>query len=76
MAMNGTDLGDAIAKIITSPSAPPDMVESIKAQWEKIGAAIVKHIQDNAEVLSGIPVSTSGGPSAQTGQTTDKGKIQ
>ena len=76
MAMDGTTLGDEIAGIITSPDAPPAMVAQIKAQWEKIGMAIVNHIQQNAEVQAGIPVSTSGSPTAQTGATTGPGQIQ
>lgn len=75
MAMDGTTLGDEIAGIITSSDAPPAMVSQIKAQWEKIGMAIVNHIQQNAEVQAGIPVSTSGSPTAQTGATTGAGQI-
>ena len=76
MAMDGTTLGDEIAGIITSPDAPPDMVAQIKAQWEKIGMAIVNHIQQNAQVQAGIPVSTAGSATAQTGATTGPGQIQ
>lgn len=75
MAMNGKTLGDAIAAIITSPDAPKDMADRIKAQWEAIGAAIVTHIQTNAMVTvqPGIPVATSGSASAQSGMTTGNG---
>lgn len=72
MAMDGTALGDAIADIIMSPQAPESMKRQIKAQWEKIGEAIVGHIQENAEVPAGIAVSTAGG----AGQTTATGKVQ
>lgn len=75
MAMNGKTLGDAIADIIISPQAPADMKQKITEQWEAIGAAIVKHIQDNAlvTVAAGIAVSTAGSATAQTGATTSTG---
>lgn len=73
--MNGKTLGDAIADIITAPNAPDNMRAQIKAQWESIAGAIVSHIQQNATVTvaQGIPVSTSGSASAQTGATTAAG---
>jgi hypothetical protein len=36
---------------------------------------IVLEIQQNAKVTAGIPVSTTGGPTAQTGSTTAEGVI-
>ncbi len=76
MAMNGTKLGDDIAAVITDPNATPEMKQQIKALWEKIGGVIVTHIQTNAQVMAGIPVSTTGSPTAQTGATTGPGQIQ
>lgn len=75
MAMNGKTLGDAIADLIIAPNAPADMKTKIKKQWEDIGAVIVKHIQDNAQVTvaAGIAVSTAGSATAQTGATTSTG---
>ncbi|MBQ3462309.1 MAG: hypothetical protein IJP62_13815 [Treponema sp.] len=75
MAMNGTTLGDEIAALIISSDAPAEMRARIKAQWERIGSVIVKHIQDNAKVTvaAGISVSTTGTSQAQTGATTTTG---
>jgi hypothetical protein len=64
MAMAGNDLGDKIALAITSPLAPPETQAAVKELWKKIGTAIVDYIKENAEV------STTGGPSAQTGTIT------
>ena len=50
MALNGTTLGDAIADCIIAENAPADMKAKIKAQWEDIGQAVVKHFVDNLEV--------------------------
>ena len=51
-------------------------------QWKRIADAIsdiavdiVNEIQQNAEVVVGIPVSTTGSSSAQTGFTVAPGKI-
>jgi hypothetical protein len=37
---------------------------------------IIEEIQENAQVKTGIPVSTTGGPTAQTGATTSPGSIE
>ncbi len=76
MAMNGTKLGDDIAAVITDPNATPEMKQQTKALWAKIGGVIVTHIQTNAQVMAGIPVSTTGSQTAQTGATTGPGQIQ
>jgi hypothetical protein len=77
MGLSGTGaaLGDKIAAIITAEDAPEDMKAGIKAIWESIGEALVDHITANAEVDAGIPVSTTGSASAQSGATTKKGSI-
>lgn len=72
MAMNGKTLGDDIADVIISDKATAEMKAQIKELWERIGAVIVSHIQDNAQVLPGITVSTPSGPGATTGE----GQIQ
>lgn len=72
MAMDGKALGDAIAAVITDAQATPAMKQQIKALWEKIGGAIVSHIQQNAQVLPGILVSTPVG----AGSTSGPGQIQ
>lgn len=72
MAMDGKALGDAIAAVITDAKATDEMKQQIKALWEKIGGEIVSHIQQNAQVLPGIPVSTPVG----AGETTGPGQIQ
>lgn len=74
--MNGKILGDAIADAIVDGSATTESKAAAKLIWEKIAAEIVKHIQNNAEVPSGIPVSTTGSQVAQSGATTSAGKVQ
>ena len=74
MAMNGNDLGDRIAEILTDSKAPADMKAQIKEIWEKIGAEIVAEVKKaQITVAAGIPVSTAGSPTAQTGATTSTG---
>lgn len=66
MAMNGSDLGDRIAAIITSSDASDDVKNSIKALWEKIGKEIVKEVK-NAEITipsGSVITSVSGGSGA------------
>jgi hypothetical protein len=71
MAINGNQLGSEIAEAIMHSDAPPDVQVEVIKLWQKIGAAIVSHIVDNAEVPAGIAVSTSGGG----GSTTAPGKV-
>lgn len=75
MAMNGKTLGDEIAALITDSSAPAEVKSKIEKLWEDIAGVIVKHIEQNAvvTVAAGIPVATSGSPTAQTGATTSTG---
>lgn len=56
MAMNGDVLGTAIANAIVDPSASREGRAQCEAFWKKIANVIVLHVQDNAEVLPGIPV--------------------
>jgi hypothetical protein len=76
MAMNGNEMGSEIAAAIMNTDAPPEVQAQVTALWQKIGAAIVTHIQKNAEVPAGITVSTTGSPAAQTGSTTGTGKVK
>lgn len=53
-----------------------------EAQWAKLADAlsdiatdIVTQITTNAQVVAGIPVTTVGSPTTQTGATTAPGKI-
>jgi hypothetical protein len=77
MAVAGTGkvLGDKIAAAIISPDAPQDMRAKITVLWESIGDIIVSHFVENTQtfVEPGIPVSTTGSETAQSGKTTDKG---
>jgi hypothetical protein len=75
LAGTGAALGDKIAAIITASDAPADSKAAIKNLWEAIGAAIVAHVVENAQVAGGIPVSTTGGAAAQTGATTAPGSL-
>jgi hypothetical protein len=76
MAMDGNKLGQEITAAIVDGAAPPIIQAQVLTLWQKIGGAIVKHIQDNAEVPAGIPVTTNGGPTSQTGSTTDPGAVK
>jgi predicted KAP-like P-loop ATPase len=64
MAMNGDQMGQEIADAIMNTAAPPDVQAQVVGLWQKIAGAIVKHIQNNAEVPPGIAVSTGGATSA------------
>ena len=69
--MNGSDLGSQLKAAVDGISDKSDYAKLRNA----VGNAIVKHIKDNAEVTAGIPVSTTGSATAQTGQTTASGSI-
>lgn len=74
MALNGKILGDNIANLIIDSDAPADQKAAIMKLWEDIGGAIVDHIKGaTVTVAAGIPVSTAGSPTAQTGATTSTG---
>jgi hypothetical protein len=75
MAMNGTTLGDDIADLLYASDASDEAKAQVKALWEAIAGKIVDHIKTNAQitVATGIPVSTTGSPAAQTGATTATG---
>jgi hypothetical protein len=75
MAMDSDVLGLALAKVIMSKSVvppTPDMVVNTQQYWKDIAKEIVDHIQNNAEVPSGITVSTGGGDGKTTGTGTVK----
>jgi hypothetical protein len=79
MAMNSDILGMAIAKVLmdkSTVSPTPGMITNIQQFWKDVSAEIVGHIQDNAEVPAGISVTTSGGPTSQTGVTTAVGTVK
>jgi hypothetical protein len=75
MALSGDVLGEAIAALLIDKDAPADVQAGIKKLWKSIGGEIVSHFRSNAMVTvqAGIPVSTAGSPSAQTGATTGPG---
>ena len=74
MAMSNASLGKAIADLIIDENAPADMKEKITSQWINIAGAIIDEIKKaTITVASGIPVSTAGSPTAQTGATTSTG---
>jgi hypothetical protein len=75
MALNGDVLGEAIAALLIDKDAPADVQAGIKKLWKSIGGEIVSHFQKNTIVTveTGIPVSTTGSQSAQTGATTGPG---
>lgn len=74
MAMSKTALGKAIADLIIDANAPADMKTKITAQWTDIAGAIIDEIKKaTITVAVGIPVSTTGSATAQTGATTSTG---
>ena len=74
MAMSNVALGKAIADLIIDKNAPADMKAKITSQWTNIAGAIIDEIKKaTITVAAGIPVSTSGTPTAQTGATTSTG---
>jgi hypothetical protein len=75
MAMDGNKMGSEIAEVIMNADAPPEVQAQVTELWQKIGSAIVTHIQKNAIVPAGIAVSTAGSATAQTGATTAAGKV-
>lgn len=75
MAMNGDTLGLAIAAAVLDSGAKPEGKAMCEDFWKKVGNAIVDHIVNNAEVPSGIPVSTTGTQYAQSGSTTSAGSV-
>jgi hypothetical protein len=71
-------LGLALAQVvIDAASTPPsgDQLANIKQFWTDFADAVITHIQTMGQVSPGIPVSTAGGPAAQTGATTGPGTI-
>jgi hypothetical protein len=74
MAMSNVALGKAIADLIIDENAPADMKAKITSQWTNIAGAIIDEIKKaTITVAAGIPVSTAGSPTAQTGATTSTG---
>ena len=74
MAMSNVALGKAIADLIIDKNAPADMKAKITSQWTNIAGAIIDEVKKaTITVEAGIPVSTSGSPTAQTGATTSTG---
>ncbi len=75
MAMNGDTLGQAIADAIVDAGASAAGKAQCEAFWKKVANEIVDHIKNNAEVPSGISVSTTGTSTAQSGATTAAGSV-
>lgn len=74
MAMSKTALGKAIADLIIDSNAPAEMKTKITSQWTDIAGVIIDEIKKaTITVAAGIPVSTTGFPTAQTGSTTSTG---
>ncbi|MFA7331015.1 MAG: hypothetical protein WC326_08085 [Candidatus Delongbacteria bacterium] len=59
-----------------NPALPGNAGAIDAAQALALAEAIIEHFQSAAQVLPGIPVSTTGSQSAQSGQTTAPGVIQ
>jgi hypothetical protein len=78
MAMDFDALGTKIAQDILVqcgqlPAGPA--FAKMKEIWTIAAKDIVQHIQEKAEVPSGISVETIGTESAQSGKTTEAGKV-
>ncbi|MDR0387034.1 MAG: hypothetical protein LBH57_03265 [Treponema sp.] len=75
MAMNIAALGADLAQVVINSSTvppSPDAALNLQDFWTNIAAAIVEHIQENAEVPAGIAVSTPAGQ----GATSAAGKVE
>jgi hypothetical protein len=75
MAMDADVLGTKLAQDILALSGqPPDgpAFEGSKKYWNIVAKDFIEHILNNADVLPGIEVDTTGGP----GKTTGTGKIK
>ena len=74
MAMSNVALGKAIADLIIDKNAPADMKAKITSQWTNIAGATTDEIKKaTITAAAGIPASTAGSPTAQTGATTSTG---
>lgn len=62
-------LGSAICSALNVTEA------SAVTKWQTICQQIYSHLKTDAIVTTGIPVSTTGSPSAQTGFTTSPGTL-
>lgn len=74
MAMNPSTLATAIEGITANMRAQTDQATSDKMYAQQLAAAIYAFIL-TAEVPAGIPVSTAGSPTSQTGATTGPGSL-
>lgn len=72
MALVKKTLSDAILQLLTEMRQETEIDDSKFANG--LADAIDAYIK-TAEVAAGIPVSTTGSPTAQTGATTGTGKI-
>lgn len=74
MALDGNKTGSAVYNLIKSTKVSDEA--SCEILWQKIVSKIFEDIKSDAQVLAGIPVSTIGSATAQTGATTGPGSIQ
>lgn len=74
MALDGNKTGSAVYNLIKSTKVSDEA--SCEILWQKIVSKIFEDIKSDAQVLAGIPVSTTGSATAQTGATTGPGSIQ
>jgi hypothetical protein len=78
MAMDSDILGLALAKVFIDASLEPpspSMLSKVQEMWKAVANEIITHIQTQAElnVEEGIPVTTTGSATSQTGSTTATG---
>jgi hypothetical protein len=75
MALSVSELKSKIVSELQSAYGSPEDSEVQSKFAEAIAKAVIDHITSSATVTvqSGIPVSTTGGPAAQTGATTGPG---
>lgn len=81
MAMNGDDLGKAIANAVNGLDLSSKPAPSTEDIWKIVANVLVNYMKANIEVTtdvsttvaSGIAVTTAGSATAQVGQTTAVG---
>jgi len=57
------------------PAAPPEAREQVEKMWQKIGGAIIAHLQANAEVTINVPITGASPSGPVTGTASGKGGL-
>jgi hypothetical protein len=75
MAMDKDVLGLALAQVVVNASSlppAPDQLLNIQQYWKDIADALISHIQEYAEVPSGIALQAG----SESGATIEAGRVE